>query len=193
VTGNCWRLSIGGQIRLALAAIIPVAAGASYLQALIVVRAVDGHGLVSWFVAGLADPTLFAASANINDARRKDQGWPWWSVLSAGVSFVVTVGANILASHPVDVPPWVVRAWPPVALLMALESLLSYVRRNRSLATDDRGRPVSTEDALRVLLATGSRRGLADALGVSRSRVETWAASTRQLEPVSLNGSAPDA
>lgn len=123
--------SAAWQLWSALAAIALIAAIASYLQALTVVQAADGHGPVTYFVAALADPTLFAASVNIIDSIRRGQGVPVLALLSIGVAAVVTVGANVEAGHPHEVPPWLVRVWPPVAFLLALESLMSWIRRTR--------------------------------------------------------------
>jgi hypothetical protein len=63
----------------------------------------------------------------------------------------------------------------------------------------------STAEALQTLLVTDSRRKLADALGVPKSRVDSWARMVRQVdwaagpEPelpgpaAPLNGSGPHA
>ena len=186
-------------IWLSMAYVAVVGAGASYIQALTVVQATDGRGAVSYFVAGLADPTIFAASANLYDAYRKGERLPRWSMLSIAVALVVTGGANGMAGHPSVVPAWLVRAWPPVAFLMALESLMSYVRRGRGVlapegvpAAPGHPEPVATEEALALLLASDSQRKLAEALGVPRSRVETWAARTAVAAHAGANGSSPD-
>jgi hypothetical protein len=175
----------GRAIWLALAYVAVVGIAASYLQALHVVQATDGRGLVSYFVAGLADPTLFAAITNISDSTRRGQGWPVWSVCSVVVALVVTGGANVMAGSPHDVPGWVVRLWPPVAFLMALESLLSWQRRARLPAAEGHDEPVPVEVALRVLAGRYSQRSLAAALGVPRSRVAGWRAP---VAGAALNG-----
>jgi hypothetical protein len=88
-----------------------------------------------------------------------------------------------------------------LAFILALESLSGLVRRGRGASPDIRvpatsgqeepGDPPTTDDALRFLLATGSRRGLADALGVPKSRVDTWAARVAPA-PVRGRGVSPD-
>jgi hypothetical protein len=64
-------------------------------------------------------------------------------------------------------------------------------------AASGQGEPLSVGEGLRLLLGTDSRRGLAAALGVPKSRVETWARSVREpdaaVPAASLNGSAADA
>ena len=190
-------MSVRRQIWLALALIIPVAAVASYLQALKVVQAVDGHGPVSFFVAALADPTIFAASANIYDAHRSKTRLPGWSLLSVAVALVVSGGANILAGHHAEAPTWLVRLWPLVAFVMALESLMSFVRRHRAADPDAVAdtcphRAASTaDDAIRVAyehardcLGRASYREVGRQFGVHHSKVA-------ELVTVSTNGQAP--
>jgi hypothetical protein len=176
-------------IWLSLAAVSLTAAVASYLHALTVVQAADGRTAVAWFIAALADPAIFAASVNIIDASRRGDGQPWWSWVAIAVAVAVTLGMNVAAGSPRDIPSWCVNVWPPVAFLLALESLMSYVRRGRGGAGVEASpavpatprhleppEPPTTDAALALLLATGSRRGLAEALGVPKSRVDTWAA-----------------
>ena len=183
----------------ALAIIATVAAVASYLQALVVVQAADGRGPVTYFVAALADPTIFAASANIYDAYRRKERLPLLSMLSVVVAGVVTGGANVMAGHPHEVPAWLVRLWPPVAFLLALESLMSYVRRGRDVVPSQDGAAAgghcphgvagtAEEAALNAyrhardcLLAPVSFRQLEPRFGVRRDRLS-------ELEKSSTNG-----
>lgn len=185
-------------IWIALGYVSVVGVAASYLQALHVVQAADGPGPVGYFVAGLADPTLFAAIANISASLRRGQGVPPWSALSVAVALAVTVGANVMAGSPHDVPGWLIRVWPPVAFLMALESLLSYQRRTRSrshdepgFSQDEPGEPVPVDVALAELARRYSQRQLATALGVPRSRVAKWSATSFTVADAPLNGDGP--
>jgi hypothetical protein len=116
-------------IWLSLAAVSFIAAAASYLHALTVVQAADGHTTVAWFIPALADLTIFAASANVLDAYRHGEGLPPFSIAALAVSIAVTLGMNVAAGSPHAVTPWLVNVWPPVAFLLALESLLGYTRR----------------------------------------------------------------
>jgi len=169
------------------------AAWPSYIHALAVVQAADGPKAVSYFIAGLADPAIFAASVNIFDASRRGAPRPVWSFVSIGVSVFVTLSANIAAGSPHSIPSPLVNVWPPVTFLLALESLTSYLRRGRggepggqsapAAQPDETGDPPSTDEALRVLLGPGSIRGLADELGVPKSRVETWKARLSRPGP----------
>ena len=102
---------------------------ASYGRTLGVIQAVDGHSILAWFEAALADPTIAAASVNIVDARRQHVRLPWFSLLSIAVAAAVTLGANVVYGTPDPLPRWLVNVWPPVAFLLAFESLMSYLRR----------------------------------------------------------------
>jgi hypothetical protein len=83
----------------------------------------------------------------------------------------------------------VLAAGIPLAFVFTFESLLWLVRRGRGgtsatpvPATPNQDEPAeppgppTTNEALQALLETGSRRVVAYALGVPKSRVDTWAA-----------------
>lgn len=168
----------------------------SYFQWLIVVVAADGHTKYAYFVAALADTTLFAASSNVLDSMNHGDGWkqwPWLSVLSFAVAFAATIGANVYSGEPRIVPPYLVRVWPAVAFLMALESLMSYIRRERRRESESAWREVEAAEGqsprewldaqLRVMAEAKSERVAAEAFGVSRTRVAAARAG--------LNGQGP--
>ena len=117
-------------IWLSFGAIVATGAVASYSQALIVVQAADGPTLISYAVAALADPTIFASGTNILDAREHGEGWPWLSVVSLVIGLAVTGYANVMAGDPHAVPEWLVRLWPAVAIALALHSLIDFRRRS---------------------------------------------------------------
>lgn len=151
-------------IWLSLGGIALVGGTASYLRTLGVIQAVDGQSLIAWFEALLADPTIAAASVNIVDARRRGADLPRFSLVSIGVAAVVTLGANVMAGNPHAVPKPLVNVWPPVAFLLAFESLMSYLRRRhsgRSAATDSHGDPcphtaaASVDEAVRLAYEHG--------------------------------------
>lgn len=118
-------------IWLSLGGIAIVGGTASYLRALGLIEAVDGHSIMAIFEAALADPTIAAASVNIVDARKHGDKVPKLSIVSILVAAVVTLGANVMSGTPGDVPKWLVNVWPPVAFLLAFESLMSYLRRGQ--------------------------------------------------------------
>jgi hypothetical protein len=168
---------------LAFAAV--VAGTASYLAALTVTRATVSPPLVAFLVAALADPVVLASSANIKDAHRSRARLPRWSMASFAVAFAMTVYLNVMAAFPHDVPPWLVRAWVPVAFLLTLESLMSYSRRGRggpgAHAPAAQIHPVAAaatptrewlDRHLRAWLADMTPRELEAAIGVSRGRIK---------------------
>ena len=119
-------------IWLSLGGIALVGGTASYLRALGLIQAVDGRDIMAYFEAALADPTIAAASVNIVDAHRQGKKIPKLSIASIFVAAVVTLGANVMSADPAAVPKWLVNVWPPVAFLLAFESLMSYLRRGRA-------------------------------------------------------------
>jgi hypothetical protein len=176
-------------------AFVAIGAGvASYLDALTVMQATIGHAVVAFIVAALADPVILATSADIRDATRRGAGRPRWSVLSLGVAIAMTVYLNVMAAYPHAVPPWLVRAWVPVAFLLTLESLMSYTKRGRGgpqpppvpAAQIHPGSSVAAvaeptrewlDEHLRVFLEELSPRELEAAIGISRGRIKAATAT----------------
>ena len=136
-------------IWLGLIYAMTVAGIASYGQALIVVQAADGPTRISYLVAALADPIAFTASVNILDARQRDKEWAWWSIIQVLFALAVTVGFNVMAGRPHDVPPYLVRAWPAVAVGMTLHSLFDFRRRRAQPAPAPAAAPVRSRSAPR--------------------------------------------
>jgi hypothetical protein len=187
---------------LSLAAVAAGAAYGSYIHALAVCIAADGHRPVAWVVAGLADPAIGAASVNLTDAAQRDDRLPRWSVASLAVAMAVTLVMNVAAGNPRAVPAWVVNAWVPVALTLTLESLVSFTKRGRggartspaSAAPAAHSHPEATvgqpprawlDEQIRHLRRELSERETAEALGISRGRVATAAVA-------SMNGQSAD-
>lgn len=121
----------GRTIWLSLGAIALVGGAATYGRTLGVIQAVDGRSLLAWFEAALAEPTIAAASVSLLDAHRRKAGTPWFSVVSILVAAAFTISAQVVYGQPHPLPRWLVNVWPPVAFLLALESLMSYVRRSQ--------------------------------------------------------------
>lgn len=185
---------------LCLACVSVIAGLISYYHGMMVVSASDGGWLARWIVdhaePALADLVITGSSANLLDAYRnlaEGEKLPKLSMVTAGIGCAVTIYFNVAAGHPAWVPTWVVNGWPPIAFGLALESLLGLVRRGAGgPEADDDGQDQAptTEDALRVLLSTGSMRALAAELGVDKYRVETWSARVRAASAVANgNGS----
>lgn len=199
-------------IWLSLGGIALVGGAASYMRALGVIQAVDGKSLIAWFEAALADPTIAAASVNIVDAHRQGAKVPKLSIASIVVAAVVTLGANVVYGNPDPLPKWLVNVWPPVAFLLAFESLMSYLRRGRGAlspavtASDSHDDPCPHTLAADVESAAamsyfherdcmGTKPTFVDIgarFGLNRKRVaELVGAPAPQLPAPSLNGSAP--
>jgi hypothetical protein len=187
---------------LSLAAVTLIAAIASYLHALKVVQAADGHTAVAWFIPVMADLVIASGAANLLDASRGGGKLPRLSMAAIGVGVVVTVAANVASGSPHAVPSWCVNIWPPVAFTLALESLVGQVRRGGSTGTGKEiavteshcphGEAATADDVVRLVHdhakgCTGeplSARRLADITAPSRTRV---AEVVRQ----SVNGDGP--
>ena len=189
---------------LALAGVSLIAGIASYFHALGVVEAAGARAPVAYLVPALADLVILGASADLLAASRAGHPRPRLTMVALGVGVVVTLTFNLFASHPHAMPSWLVDGWPALAFILALESLAGLVRRGRgggapppAPATPSQAEPAeppTTDEALRVLLTTGSRRGLAEALGVPKSRVDTWAtglATAALQQPPSDAAGAP--
>ncbi|HEY6274911.1 MAG TPA: DUF2637 domain-containing protein [Streptosporangiaceae bacterium] len=198
-------------IVLALVTVAVVAAAGSYLHQLAVAQHADGHTLVALCLPALADLTILAASANLLDAYRHRERLPLFPIASLTISAVVTIAANVAAAHPAEIPVWLVNVWPPVAFMLALESLLGYTRR-RALRGAVRVMPTGTpcphgvgqDLAESVRLTYEHARdcehepltyvALGAAFGLDRKRVAAMVTPgpAATLPPV-LNGSSPDA
>jgi hypothetical protein len=196
-------------IWLSLGGIALVGGTASFLRTLGVIQAVDGHSVIAWFEALLADPTIAAASVNIVDAHRRGAKLPKFSLASIVVAAVVTLGANVMSGSPQDVPKWLVNVWPPVAFLLAFESLMSYVRRGHikpKAATESHGSACphgvagSVDDAVRQAFeherdCEGGKPTFVDVgarFGLDRKRVAELVKGPAPVLPVpSMNGNHP--
>ena len=169
---------------LALAGVSLIAAIASYLHGLAVAGALGAEPPVSYLVPALADLVILGASADLLAASRAGHPRPRLTMVALTVGILVTLAMNVAAGSHHGLGGRLVAGWPALAFILALESLAGLVRRGRGGASpppapatsnhDEPAEPPTTNEALRVLLATGSRRGLAEALGVPKSRVDTW-------------------
>ena len=193
---------------VALAGVSLIAGIASYFHALAVVQAAGATVPVAYLVPALADLVILGASADLLAASRAGQDRPRLTMLALAIGVVVTLAMNVAAGWGHGLGGRLVAGWPALAFILALESLSGLVRRGRggsiglpAPATSSQPPPVApetTDEALRLLLDTGSRRGLADALGVPKSRVDTWAGrvaapagTDSHFSRLPLNGDGP--
>ena len=177
-----------------LAALSGITGVISYNHGLDVVRLVGNTGLVAYLVPLVPDLMIVTSSLTLIEASALRVARPPMAMLALVAGIGWTVAMNVAAGWRHGPGGALIAAGVPLAFVLTFESLLWLARRGRggsvaaaAPATSSQGEPPeppSTEEALRVLLATGSRRGLADVLGVPKSRVDSWAASLRQVAEV---------
>jgi hypothetical protein len=186
---------------LALAGVSVIAGVASYFHALAVVQASGAHAPVAYLVPALADLVILGASADLLAASRAGQPRPRLTMLALSAGVAVTLAFNVVASHPHAMPSWLVDGWPALAFILALESLTGLVRRGRGgapsapvPATPNQAEPdgpLGPEEALQLLVASGTRRAVAELLGVPKTRVDRWAAKPAEVALVAQDA-GPD-
>jgi hypothetical protein len=178
---------------LALTGVSLIAGIASYFHALAVVQAAGATPPVSYLVPALADLVILGASADLLAASRAGHPRPQLAMLALGTGIAVTLAMNVAAGSGHGLGGRLVAGWPALAFVLALESLAGLVRRGRGAgaapgapAASGQAGPLSRDEALKQLLATGSIREVADDLGLPKSRIETWGRRVR----AGANGSA---
>jgi hypothetical protein len=185
--------------RLSLAAVTGIAGIASYLHALIVVQVADGHTFVARCIPVLADLVIASAAANLLDAGSRGGRLPRLSIAAAVTGVAVTLAANVASGTPHAVPVWCVNVWPPVAFVLALESLVGHVRRSRDTAINfinpaDAGRPepgpvVVADELQRLVSHFGSQRAMAAELRIPRDHLRKLIAPPAEM--AAMNGQRP--
>jgi len=120
-----------GVAYAALAGVSLIAGFASWLHAHSVIQAHGAGVLVAVSVPFLADLVILGASASLLAASRAGESWPPWDVLALSVGAGMTLAMNVAVAEPWILPSWLIDAWPPVAFILALESLAGMVRRGR--------------------------------------------------------------
>ena len=201
-----------GRVRLVavltMAAFAIAAAIISYNDGLFLVRLAGIGGRLAYLYPLLPDGLIVISWASMYEAGLTGVARPAWATAGIALGACLTVSMNVAAGIMHNGLAALVDGVVPVVFFVALEILVGILRRRRApdaAAPDDghprtaeTGEPPTTEEALRALLATASIRGLAEALGVPKSRVEAWKGQLREpsAEPPpepSLNGSAPGA
>lgn len=183
------RLALAGLTSAALAAITGVI---SYRHGLDVVRMVGNRGLVAYLVPLVPDLMIITSSLTLMEASALREQRPAMAMVALVAGIGWTVAVNIAAGWRGGPGGALIAAGIPLAFVLTFETLLWLIRRGRggvlaatvpaTSSQEEPPEPPTTREALAQLLATGSRRGLADALGVPPSRIETW---KRQVaEPV---------
>lgn len=181
-----------------MAALAGITGVVSWLHAYAVVREVGNTGTVAYLVPFVPDLMIVTSSVTLLEAARTGMRRPWMAMLSLAVGAGVTVVLNVAAGWRQGPGSCLLNGLIPVAFVLTFETLIGLLRRPAGTTggqrepDDEPAEPPSTDEALALLLATGSRRALAEALGVPKSRVDSWAARSAQVAEVApLNGQAP--
>ena len=188
---------------LTMTAFAAVAAVISYNDGLFLVRLADPAGHLAYLYPLLPDGLIVISWTSLYEAGLTGAPRPRWATAGIVLGACLTVSMNVAAGvlhNPLDA---LIDGVVPVVFFVALEILIGLIKRGRGEAAaplapavsrqGETGDPPSTDEALRVLMASGSIRGLADDLGVPKGRVETWARRVKTpaapvAEP-SMNGS----
>ena len=191
-----------------MAAFAVAAAVISYNDGLFLVRLAGIGGRLAYLYPLLPDGLIVISWTSMYEAGLTGIPRPRWATAGIALGACLTVSMNVAAGIMHNGLAALVDGVVPVVFFVALEILVGILRRRGTAMagamaaghpeTPETGEPPTTGEALRVLLGTGSIRGLADKLGIPKSRVETWARQLREpsAEPApepSLNGASPDA
>ena len=189
------------QAGVTLALLSAITGIISYQHGLSVARLVGNHGLVAYLIPLVPDLMIVGASLTLIEAAAIRARPPQMTILALVAGIGWTVVMNVAAGWRNGPGGAALAGMVPLAFVATFESLLWLLKRARggtlprpAPGTPIQDEPPSTSEALRTLLDTDSRRKLADALGVPKSRVDTWAASVRapaELADAGLNGHAP--
>ena len=184
-----------GRRRWGVAITAGIGAGAAVLSfdhALTVARSLGTEGRLAYVVPLLPDGLVVLSSLALWDAHESSQRRPRSAIFGLVLGVLVTITLNVVAGHA-----WgrLLNALAPVALLVAV-AVLEGAFRDRSVAgysvaafsQDQPAEPVTADDALSLLIASSSRRVLADRLGVTPYRVEKWAKQLAEPAGAGLNG-----
>ena len=126
-------MSHRGVRRWALAAVLLVAAVAAVASYAHQQELAEAHG-EAWRSALLplsVDGMLLATTLAIVDRRRRREpaGWVPWLGLALGI--LASLAANVAAARP-DLVSQLIAAWPPLALAIAIETLVVVLRRPKT-------------------------------------------------------------
>jgi hypothetical protein len=188
-----------------MAAFAVAAAIISYNDGLFLVRLAGIGGRLAYLYPLLPDGLIVISWTSMYEAGLTGVARPAWATAGIALGACLTVSMNVAAGVMHNGLAALVDGVVPVVFFVALEILVGILRRRGAAtgAAPPGGQPQTpetawaptTEEALRALLDSASIRGLAEVLGIPKSRVETWRQQLREpsadLAPEpSLNGSA---
>jgi hypothetical protein len=184
---------------LTAAALSAITGVVSYNHGLDVVRWTGTTGIVAYLVPLVPDLMIVTSSLALIEASAMRITRPPTAMAGLVAGIAWTVAQNVAAGWRNGPGGAVLAAGIPLAFVLTFESLLWLYRSRRQMAApdssgQDQAVPLpSTDEALRTLLATDSQRGLADVLGIPKSRVEAWGKKLATVpETASLNGHGGD-
>lgn len=169
---------------LTMAAFATAAAVISYNDGLYLVHLAGTRGHLAYLYPLLPDGLIVISWTSMYEAGLTRIARPRWATAGIALGACLTVSMNVTAGILHNELDALIDGVVPVVFFVALEILMGLIRRRHDSAPAETGAghgetpwpavPETTGDALRLLLATGSIRGLADDLGVPKGRVEAW-------------------
>ena len=169
-----------GVAYAALAGVSLIAGFASWLHAHSVIQAHGAGFLVAISVPFLADLVILGASASLLAASRAGESWPPWDVLALAAGAGMTLAMNVAVAEPWILPSWLIDAWPPVAFILALESLAGMVRRGRGTLSPP-GSPAVSDQCRHGVPAGASQPERVVAAWRHATECEGFAVSFREI------------
>ena len=193
----------GWASTLTMAGFTAIAAGISYNDGLFLIRYAGALGRIAYLYPLLPDGLILISSVRLYRAAPQRPGWAMTGViLGIALTLAMNIGAGILHNWLYALAD----ACVPVVFFVALEILRGSVKRGRDGAATlavpavttepepdtEPGEPLTPDEALLVLLGTGSRQAVADLLGVPKSRVNRWHARLTRIPEAGPEETAPD-
>lgn len=168
---------------LTMSALAAVAAVISYNDGLFLVRLAGTVGRIAYLYPLLPDGLIVVSWNRMYEAGIAGIPRPRWATAGIALGLCLTVSMNVAAGVLHNRLDALIDGVVPVVLFVALEILMGSIRADRVSAPaahpvgqGETPPPPTPRQAMRVLLATASIRGLADEIGVPKSRVEAWRA-----------------
>lgn len=188
---------------LTMAAFATAAAVISYNDGLFLVHLAGTRGHLAYLYPLLPDGLIVISWTSMYEAGLTGIPRPRWATAGIALGACLTVSMNVAAGVLHNELSALIDGVVPVVFFVALEILMGLIRRRHGAVTGETppgqpgtmwlAVPETTDEALRLLLDTGSIRGLADDLGVPKGRVEAWSrrvskVSDDETPDPSLNG-----
>ena len=178
---------------LTMTAFAAAAAVISYNDGLFLVHLAGTAGRLAYLYPLLPDGLIVISWTSMYEASLTAAARPAWATAGIALGACLTVSMNVAAGVLHNSLDALIDGVVPVVFFVALEILMGTIKRGRggvptpsapaASRQDGTAEPPTTDEALRVLLATASIRGLAEVLGVPKGRVEAW---SRQVKTATV-------